>query len=460
MKKALEYAEKNKQKFLDETCSLIKIRSISQDPGYAQEIRMAAAFLKDKLAEIGFADVRLLESGFAPVVFAQWTEAGENVPTILFYGHYDVVTADPLDAWHTSPFEPVIKDGSVFARGSNDDKCQIMGLIAAFESWFAAEGKLPVNVKICFEGEEETGSRGLEKVIQDNIELFDCNVAAIVDGAFMDKDTPVTGLGCRGLLGGEIFVYGPGSDVHSGNYGGIIHNPLQAAAEIIAKTHDPNGMIAIPHFYDDVSPISEEEHRNNLNIAPDDEFYIKQLGIPALYGNPDYLPMERTGNLPTFEIHGITGGYHGEGIKSAIPPMAGIKFSIRTVPRQSAGKLKKAVEEFVRSVTPEDVRTEVVFYKSSEWTESDINSPWMKVAEHWYESGYGKKPVYKRGGGTIGAIHYFETAPSHPFILSMGFGLPDDRLHGPNEKFSLDQFYKESNGTICMMDYLRDFQIK
>ncbi len=457
--KALDYLEKNRQGFLDETMDLIRIRSISTDPEYRENIFQAAEFLRKKLNDIGFKDSRLLETGGSPVVFAQWCEAGPRFPTILFYGHYDVVPPEPLDAWVSDPFEPEIRGNDIYARGTNDDKCQIMALVCAFESWLKSEGRLPVNVKICFEGEEEIGSVGLEYAINRNRELFQCDVAGIVDGAFLDPDSPIIGLGCRGILSGEITITGPASDVHSGNYGGIIHNPLQAAAELIASVHDKSGKIAIPHFYDDVSPIPPAEHQNNLAISPDDDFYINQLGVPGLWGDPDYLPMERIGNLPTFEIHGITGGYQGEGSKSTIPPKAGIKFSVRTVSHQNTETLKKLITDFVVNNSPDDVRTEIVFHKASEWSESDINSPWMKAAEYWYESGFGKKAVYKRGGGTIGAIHYIENVPSHPFILSMGFGLPDDRLHSPNEKFSLDHFYNAIKGTICLLDYLKDFRV-
>ncbi len=451
LQKALSFLEENQDYFLKDVIELIRIPSISPNPAYQQQIQNAAEWLANKFTRIGMDNVQIIPTRSNPLVYAEWLHAGPGKPTLLFYGHYDVIPPEPLEDWKSDPFEPIIKDGNIYARGTNDDKCQLYSFVGACESYLRTSGKLPVNVKFLLEGAEELGSEGMEAALLEHHRLFECDAAVVVDGAFMNPETPTIGAGSRGLVYAEVFLTGPARDLHSGNYGGIIHNPIQAAAEIVARLHDENCRVTIPGFYDRVVKFSDAEIQATRKLEAPREFYENSLGVPALWGEPGYSVLERLGMRPTLEIHGIGGGFSGEGHKTVIPAQAVIKVSMRIVPNQDPLEIYDLFKDYIAQITPPTVHSTVNLISHCDSSSIDINSPFLYLAEVCYKQGYGYDPVIKRGGGSLAVLGLFQKILSVP-VLSLGLGLPDDGLHSPNEKFSLAHFYKGIKGMISMLD--------
>lgn len=434
-----DYQEKNKDRFLEELLELLRIPSISAKTENKQDLVKCAEAVKQRLLEAGADKAELYPTEGHPVV------VGEKIidpskPTVLVYGHYDVQPADPLELWNSGPFEPVIKDGKIFARGSCDDKGQFYMHIKAFETMMQTN-TMETNVKFIIEGEEEVGSPNLGKFVAQNKELLKADVILISDTAMISLENPSIDIGVRGLSYIEVEVTGPNRDLHSGVYGGAVANPITILAKMIATCHDENNHITIPGFYDDVVVATDEE-RKLMSAAPYDEAeYKKDLGVKELWGEKGFVTNERTGIRPTLELNGIWGGYQGEGAKTVLPSKATAKISARLVPNQSSEKITKILLEYFRSIAPAGVTVNAFEHHGGEPYMTPINSKAYQAAAKAMETTFGKKPIPVRGGGSIPICALFEKELGIKVVF-LGFGLDSDNLHSPNEKFDLANFYK------------------
>ena len=438
---AYEFAESNRDAFLNELITLLRIPSISTLSSHAGEVRRAAKWLEAHLQEIGMRRVELFETPGHPLIYADWLEAGEDAPTVLIYGHYDVQPADDAGGlWRTDPFEPEIRDGKLYARGATDDKGQIFTQIKAVQS-LIHNGGVPVNIKFLIEGEEESGSDNIKDFVYEHADLLAADVVVVSDTGMLGLDRPSMVYGLRGMTYVELIVNGPAQDLHSGIYGGVVHNPAQALAEIIAKLHNPDGSVAVPGFYDKVDVLDAAELAELAKTPFTVERLKKETGVKAAWGEQDYALHERVGIRPTLEINGIVGGWTGEGAKTVLPATAMAKVSCRLVPHQDPEEITKLIADYVQSITPETVTSEVRLLHTGMWAVVDIESEYMQAAVNAYEFGFGKRPVMMREGGSIPVVGTFQKALDAPAIM-MGFGLADDNLHGPNEKYDLECFYR------------------
>lgn len=435
----IEYVEQNKQRFLDELLSLLRIPSVSANSQHKKDMVACANAVKSSLLAAGADKAAIIETAGYPIVYGEKI-TDPDFPTVLVYGHYDVQPADPLELWHSGPFEPTIKDGKIYARGACDDKGQFYMHVKALEL-MVQNNLLKTNIKFCIEGEEEIGSPNLAKFVESNKELLKCDVILISDTAMISMDTPSIDTGVRGLSYIEVEVTGANRDLHSGVYGGAVANPATVLAKMIASCHDDNNHITIPGFYDDVLEATNEE-RNLLGMAPFDEAtYTADLGIDALYGEKGYTTNERTGIRPTLEVNGIWGGYTGEGSKTVLPSKASAKISARLVPNQSSTKITALLLDHFKKIAPAGVSVKVTEHHGGEPYLTPINSNAYQAAAKAIEKSFGKMPVPVRGGGSIPICSLFEKELGVKIVF-MGFGLDSDNLHSPNEKYDIFNYYK------------------
>ena len=434
-----DYQEKNKDRFLEELLELLRIPSISAKTEHKEDLIKCAEAVKQRLLDAGADKVEIYPTEGHPVV------VGEKIidpakPTVLVYGHYDVQPADPLELWNSGPFEPVIKDGKIFARGSCDDKGQFYMHVKAFETMMQTN-TMQTNIKFIIEGEEEVGSPNLGKFVAQNKELLKADVVLISDTAMISLENPSIDIGVRGLSYIEVEVTGPNRDLHSGVYGGAVANPITILAKMIATCHDENNHVTIPGFYDDVV-VSTEEERKLMAAAPyNEEEYKKDLGVKELWGEKGFVTNERTGIRPTIELNGIWGGYQGEGAKTVLPSKATAKISARLVPNQSSEKITKMLLDYFKSIAPAGVTVNAFEHHGGEPYMTPIDSNAYKAAAKAMETTFGKKPIPVRGGGSIPICSLFEKELGIKVVF-LGFGLDSDNLHSPNEKFDLANFYK------------------
>lgn len=434
-----DYLEKNKDRFLDELVNLLRIPSISARTENKSDMVKCAEAVKQSLLDAGADHAEIIPTDGHPIVY------GEKIidaakPTVLVYGHYDVQPADPLELWHSGPFEPLIKDGKIYARGACDDKGQFYMHVKALEM-MVKTNTLNTNIKFCIEGEEEVGSPNLAKFVRDNKEQLKADVILISDTAMISMDTPSIDTGVRGLSYIEVEVTGPNRDLHSGVYGGAVANPITMLAKMIASCHDENNHITIPGFYDDVVEATQAE-RQKLAEAPFDESeYKKDLGVDALWGERGYSATECTGIRPTLELNGIWGGYTGEGSKTVLPSKAFAKISARLVPNQSSKKITEILLHHFQQIAPKGVSVKVSEHHGGEPYMTPINSKAYRAAAAAIKSSFGKEPIPVRGGGSIPICALFEQELGVKIVF-MGFGLDSDNLHSPNEKYDLFNFYK------------------
>lgn len=439
MQEIKKYVEENKQRFLDELFELLRFPSISADPKYKADILKTADFVAEKLKASGVENVEVCATAGNPIVY------GEKIvdpakPTVLVYGHYDVQPADPLELWVTSPFEPTLREGKIYARGACDDKGQFYMHVKAFELMHET-GTLACNVKFMIEGEEEVGSSNLGTFVKANREKLAADVVLISDTSMISLENPSLETGLRGLSYVEVEVTGPNRDLHSGVYGGAVANPATILCRLIASLHDENNHIAIPGFYDDVQSLSEKD-RAMLNEAPFSELEFKEdLGIKEVWGEQGYTSIERTGIRPTLEVNGIWGGYIGEGAKTVLPSKASAKISMRLVPNQSSDKITALFVKHFESIAPDYVQVKVTPHHGGEPVVTPTDSVAYLAAEKAIEVAFGKKPIPTRGGGSIPIVALFEKELEVKTVL-MGFGLDSDNLHSPNEKYDLANYYK------------------
>jgi acetylornithine deacetylase/succinyl-diaminopimelate desuccinylase-like protein len=435
---AVEFAQKNHPKFLNELKDFLRIPSISTLPENKEDCRNAARILESELTRIGMQNARIIETEGHPLVYADWLHA-ENKPTVLVYGHYDVQPVDPIDEWLSPPFEPTERNGNLYARGAVDDKGQVWAQVKALESLLAG-GKLPLNVRVLFEGEEEVGGEGIANYVASKPANLKADFALVSDTELFAPGLPTLCVGLRGMIYTEIEVRSAKSDLHSGMYGGAAPNPFVSLAQIIAKLKDENGRILIPGFYNDIIPPSPEELAAWKTLPFDEEEYRKaEVGSRKLVGEPGYSVIERTWARPTLDVHGMPGGFIGAGAKTVIPAKAQAKVSMRLVPGMVPAKSFALYKSYVEKIAPDGVDIDVRLIHSGDPCLIPVDNPYIQAATRALHEVWGKDTVFIRSGGSIPIVGDFDKHLGLPSVM-MGFGLPDDQIHAPNEKFNLKNF--------------------
>ncbi len=434
-----DYQEKNKDRFLNEMLDLLRIPSVSAKSEHKEDMQKCAEAVKKSLLDAGADKAEVMPTDGHPVVYGEKI-VDPSFPTVLVYGHYDVQPPEPLELWNSGPFEPVIKDGKIFARGSADDKGQFYMHVKALEI-LAKTNSMTTNIKFLIEGEEEVGSPNLAKFVSANKKLLKTDVILISDSSLLSMDTPSLDIGMRGLSYIQVEVTGANRDLHSGTYGGAVANPITILAQMIASCHDENNHITIPGFYDDVVAATKEE-RELLNKAPyDEKEYREELGVNELWGEKGYTTYERTGIRPTLEVNGIWGGYTGEGAKTVLPSKAFAKISARLVPNQSSHKITDMLLKYFKCIAPKSVEVKAELHHGGEPYMTPIDSKGYKAASKALETTFGKTPIPVRGGGSIPICSILEKELGVKIIF-MGFGLDNDNLHSPNEKYNVENYFK------------------
>lgn len=435
-----KYIDSNKDRFLDELKKFLSFPSISTNQENKQDVLNCANYLKDHMSSIGLKNAALYPTNGHPIVYSEWLEAGTDKPTVLIYGHYDVQPVDPIELWTSPPFDAEIRGENIYARGSADDKGQVFVHLKAIESYLKNNVPLPINIKLIIEGEEEIGSEHLDEFVEKNTDLLKCDIIVVSDTSMFSKDIPALGYALRGLCYMQVDVTGPNRDLHSGQFGGSVENPINALANMISKMKDENGKILIDGFYDNVMPLSTEETENFKKLPFDDKEYAKSLGVEELSGEKGYSTLERIWTRPTLDCNGIWGGFTGEGAKTVLPSKASAKISMRLVPNQDPDKIAELFTKYVNKIAPRSVKVNVYgLHHGKPWI-SPIESKWNKAAARALKAGFGKDPVYMREGGSIPIVFTLEKFLKAPVVL-LGFGLPDENAHSPDEHFNLNNFF-------------------
>ncbi|UCG25028.1 MAG: dipeptidase [Chloroflexota bacterium] len=451
--RALEFSQGRKKEQLKELIEFLQIPSISTQPDKATDVAVAADWLAREMSLAGLENVSVIPTKGHPLVYGDWLRAGPESPTVLVYGHYDVQPPDPLELWNSPPFEPRIQDDHIYARGASDDKGQLYIHVKSIESYLKSAGKLPINVKFIFEGEEESGGESLEAFVPDNKDLLKADTALVSDTHIVGRDQPSIVYALRGMCYVFLNVTGPTRDLHSGGYGGAIDNPINALGHIIAKLKNEEGRILIPGFYDRVRTLSDEERRLIARGVHDESAWLADTGAPRSWGEPEFTVLERIGARPTLDVNGLIGGYTDSGAKTVLPSKVHAKISMRLVPDQDPQEIFAKFQEYVREITPDSVRAECKYFGGAPPCLIDTQVPEMKAATKAYERVFGKQPIYKREGGSIPVISLFQEHLGIQSVL-MGFGLADDHIHSPNERMYLPNFYRGIETSIHYLDIL------
>ena len=446
--KVIELIEKDENRYLEELKEFVRIPSISADPEKVDKMIDCANWVKGQLDNMGMENTEIIETKGHPSVYGEWCKA-EGKPTVLIYGHYDVQPVDPVDLWDSPPFEPTVKDGGLYGRGTVDDKGQILLHMKAVEAHLQAEGELPINIKFLVEGEEEVGSVNLVPLIKDNLEKLKADLILISDSSMFAKGMPSICYGLRGISYFELRVKGTNGDLHSGSFGGAVINPANALARIIAKLKDENGRILIPGIYDDVLPLTDEERKVFANLPHDDEKYRKMLGAPELFGEEGYSTLERVWARPCLDVNGIISGYTGNGAKTVIPAKASAKISLRLVPNQTPDRVEELFRKYIEEIAPPSVEVEIETLHGGMPYISPIDNPIFDSVREALKKGFKADTVAIREGGSIPIVTDFTELLKSPVIL-IGFGLPDENAHAPNEWIDLENYQKG----ILSMAYL------
>ena len=451
---AVDYARQNHPRFLDELKTLLRIPSVSTLPEHKADVLKAATWLGEELKRIGLENVEVIKTAGHPLVYGDWLHAAGK-PTCLCYGHYDVQPPDPLDEWESPPFEPAERNGNIYARGAVDDKGQMFIHIKALESLFKAHGeRLPINVRLILEGEEEVGGEQIEKFVHERGDRLKADFALVSDTELFAPELPTLCVGLRGMIYTEIEARGARTDLHSGMYGGAAPNPFVALAQVIAQLKDASGRILIPGFYDAVKAPSQDELKTWRQLPFDEEHYrLSEIGSIRLTGEPEYSVLERTWARPTLDVHGMPGGFTGAGAKTVIPAKAIAKVSMRLVPDMDPHKIFALYKNYVESLTPSGVIMDVRLIHSGEPIIIGTNNPYIQAATRALKQVWKKDTVFVRSGGSIPIVGDFERHLKIPSVM-MGFGLPDDNLHAPNEKFNLANFYRGIESVISFFEEL------
>jgi acetylornithine deacetylase/succinyl-diaminopimelate desuccinylase-like protein len=451
-RRAVAHAQTLGDRFVAELIDFVRFASVSAQPRHSDDVKRCAAWLAEHLKGIGLENVAIVRTARHPIVFADWRHA-RGQPTVLVYGHYDVQPVDPVADWHSPPFEPVVRGQNLYGRGASDDKGQLFAHLKALESYLRSTRALPVNVVCLFEGEEEIGSPNLPQFLERAADELAADVAVVSDTRMLGADRPAITYGLRGALSFELEVRGPETDLHSGNFGGAIHNPLQALCEILAKLHRTDGRVTIPGFYDRVRRISASERAYMARHGPGEEEILRDARTAAGWGEPGFSLYERITVRPALTVNGLGGGYQGTGGKAIIPARAMAKLNFRLVPEQKPHEIEQQFREFIRTIAPPAVRVTARTEMGANPAVINPRHPAMRAADTAYRAGFGAPPVLLRSGGTIPVVSMFQEALGIPTVL-MGFALPDDSLHGPNEKFNLRVFRKAIRTSITFLQEL------
>jgi acetylornithine deacetylase/succinyl-diaminopimelate desuccinylase-like protein len=443
--------EREKEGYLEELKEYLRIPSVSTDPEHKGDVRRCAEFLAGKIRAAGL-EVEILETEGNPLVYAEWTGA-PGKPTILFYGHYDVQPPDPLEEWRNPPFEPTVEGDLLVARGATDDKGQSYTHVKAVAAMLAERGSLPVNVKFLVEGEEEVGGEAIEKFVRaDGGDKLACDAVVVSDTSMFAPGQPALLYGLKGLCYMEIRVTGPNRDLHSGTFGGGVANPANALCQIVGRLVDPEtGRVSVPGFYDEVRPLEEWERKEFAALPFDESAYVSDLEVSELFGEEGYTTLERVWARPTCDVNGLWGGYQGAGAKTVLPAKAGAKVSMRLVPDQDPRVIAQRFADHVQSVAPPGVTVEAEYVHGAGPVLIDSRGPIAECAMQAQEEIWGERPVRVREGGSIPIVDVFAKVLEVPILL-LGYGLPDDRLHSPNEKFNISHFYKGIRTTVRVLD--------
>jgi len=436
---ALQYARAHREEFLDSLKAFVSIPSVSTDPEHNRDMAVAANWVADRLRDLGMESIQIFPTERHPVVYGEWLGAPGR-PTALIYGHYDVQPVDPLDLWKTPPFEPTVIGENIFGRGASDMKGQDVAVFKAIES-IVRTGSLPVNVKWMLEGEEEIGSPSLPKFISEHKELLSCDFTLNADSGIAAMDIPSITYGLRGLAYFELRVYGPASDLHSGMYGGSVHNPAIVLAELIAGMHDAEGHITLPGYYDRVRPLTEQERAEFARLPLTDQSVKEITGVSVPYGEAGFTTAERIGGRPTLDVNGMLSGFTGTGGKTVLPAVAMAKISMRLVPDQEPEDVNRQLRQYLEERAPKTVRWELDELAGGAASISDLDNPWVVAFGKALETVWGKEPLFKREGGSVPVVGQMQRLLGVESVLA-GFGLPDDNLHAPNEKQHLPTWYR------------------
>jgi acetylornithine deacetylase/succinyl-diaminopimelate desuccinylase-like protein len=455
MKEIISYVDSNKERYLSELKEFLAIPSVSSLKDHNADTRQCAEWVAGQMRTVGMQSVRIFETPGHPVVYSEWMGV-PGKPTVLFYGHYDVQPVDPLNLWTTPPFEATIRGENLYARGSADDKGQVYIHFKAIEAFMKQQGSLPVNLKMIIEGEEEVGSEHLEQFVKEHKDLLAADLVLISDSSMFAKGVPSVCYGLRGLAYMEVEITGPNRDLHSGSFGGSVHNPIQALSEMIASLHDRNGRITIKGFYDDVRPLTKKERDAYKKLPWNDKRYAKDLGVTKLYGEKGFTTLERLWARPTLECNGIWGGYTGEGAKTVLPAKAFAKISMRIVPDQKSQKVAKLFQQHLQKIAPKTVQVKVRALHGGEPALTPIDSPGVQAAAAALEKGFGKTPLYQREGGSIPIVVQFKKILGLDTVL-LGFGLPDENAHAPDEHINLGNFFGGIRTSVHFYNELPQF---
>ncbi len=434
-----QYLEAHAARFEEELCELLRIPSVSADPGHRADMQRAADWVADQFRHLHFATDVIPTDGH-PLVYAESPRI-PGVPTALVYGHYDVQPPDPLDKWISPPFEPTRRDGNIVARGATDDKGQMLTHVKSAEAWITVEGRLPLNLKFIIEGEEEVGSDGLERFLAEHADRLACDCVVISDGGQFATGIPAITYGLRGIAYYELCVTGPDRDLHSGSFGGSVTNPANALTRIMAGLIDAKGRVTVPGFYDDVVSLTDRERRDMAALPFDEREYFQQIGVTGAVGEEGYTALERRWARPTFDISGLTSGYQGEGAKTVLPASASAKFSFRLVPNQDPAKITAGLNRKLADLTPPGVTLKLIEHHGAPGVLVPLDSRYIEAAARAVEQSFGRRPVFTREGGSIPIVTTFAQQLKADTLL-LGWGQDDDNTHSPNEKFSLADFHR------------------
>lgn len=447
----LTYLKKNEDKILKDLFTLLSFPSVSAKSEHKKDLKACANWLKDHLTKIGF-KAKIYPTGGHPLVYAEFM-VDPKLPTVLYYGHYDVQPPEPLELWKTPPFKADIREGYIYARGATDDKgqtwCQIKGLEAVIKK----TGTLPINVKFMIEGEEEVHSEHLPGWMKKNKKMLKADIAVVSDTAQFNKTLPAVTFGLRGIASCEVFVYGPDRDVHSGSYGGAIANPVNILCQMVGQLHDKNGKINIPGFYKNVKQMSKWEKAQFKKLPFNETDYKKKIKIPALHGEKGYTTYERSWIRPTLDVNGITGGYQGEGAKTIIPSYASCKITMRLVPNMDPNDICDLLEKHLLKIAPKSVRVKVDKHGGASAVEVPTDGPWLEAAGRAIKKGFGKTPVFMKEGGSIPIVGDFKKILGIDTLL-IGFGQQDDNIHSPNERFRIRDLFRGCKTAAVLPDEL------
>ena len=439
MDNVIDFINVNRERYLEELKAFLAIPSISALPQHADDVKRCASWCADEMRRIGMEHVKLVDTPGNPVVYGDWLGAA-GAPTILFYGHYDVQPVDPLELWESPPFEAIVRDGEIYARGSADDKGQVFMHFKAIEAHLKQNNALPVNMKIILEGEEEVGSVNLDNFIRDHKSELGADVVVISDSPMFARGVPSICYGLRGLVYFQIDLRGSSTDLHSGSFGGAVVNPAFALAHILAQMKDRGGRVKVPGFYDDVVALQEEERQAWATLPYNEKQYKKDFGIPKVFGETGYTTLERTWARPTFEVNGLLSGFTGEGAKTVLPAVSMAKVSMRLVPNQTPDKIAELFEAHLRDISPKTVELKITRMHGGKPWMTSYDNPFVQAAGRAIERGFGRKPVFTREGGSIPVVSTFQEELGLPSVL-FGVGLPDENAHAPNEKLDLANFH-------------------